>query len=188
MRAARVAGAALSCALALSACATTPPDPPTTTASAGDLRVTVNPAQPFAVRIAPMAKQPMVEGESMSFRLESQRSGYAQLYLLQASGSVLVLAENLAVRSRDERVFPGPVDGFDLRVRPPAGVDNALLVVTAQPFPAILGPAAAAAKPGPVLAPLPRDAFVDRLGTALARLHPDAWNSAMTSTEVLVRK
>lgn len=177
-------------ALALGACQTTQATAPSVSAPApaSDIRKVINSKQPFAVTIAAPEKQPLIQGESAVFRLDSQRGGFAQLYLLRASGSVLVLAENLPIRARDPRRFPDRFDGFDLKAQRPPGVDTAVLVVTARPFAPGLGPAERPTKPQPVASPLDRDAFVERLGAALDRLHPDEWNGAMATVEVLARK
>lgn len=185
-------GFVMSGALALGACQTTqvaaPVAAPLGASSIADVRNVINPKQPFAVNVAGPENQPLLQGEAAAFKLDSQRDGFAQLYLLRASGGVLLLAENLPVKARDLRRFPNKSDGFELKAQRPPGVDVAVLVVTAQPFASGLGPAARPAKPQPVLSPLGRDAFVERLGSALKQLHPDDWNGAMTTVEVLARK
>lgn len=177
--------------LILGACAGTPvpPERPAAPAPAlTDLPLPINQRRPFAVRIVPSAPQPMVEGEAARFHLTSERTGFAQVHLLRASGTVLVLAENLPIKGLIPRWFPSAADGFDLTARAPAGIDTALLVVTAVPFTTGLGTATVQRRPGPVRSPLNAAAFLDRLNRGLQDLHPDQWNSASAPVEVLVRQ
>lgn len=177
--------------LVLSACSSVPTggDPAASPAPrpAGFDRL-VNPKPSFSVKITGPEKQPVIQGETLAFRLVSQKDGFGQLYLFRASGDVQVLAENLPVKAGVQRVFPDSTDRFELKAERPPGMDTALLVVTAKAFTPEPGLAERPAKPLPAPSPLRRPAFIERLGGALDQLHPDEWSGARTSVDVLVRK
>ena len=88
----------------------------------------------FSVGLVPTVAPPVVVGTPLAFRLSSGASGFGHLYLISATGDVLVLAENLPVAAGAQVAYPRPEDGVEIRAQAPAGVDRLVLLVTRQPF------------------------------------------------------
>ena len=159
-----IAGAAL-----LGGCAATMPAPVGLTA-APQVAVDYNTASPFSVGVVPNRAPPVRIGEELGFTLSASASGYGHLYLLNASGAVLVLAENMPVTGGAQAVFPAPGGGFIFRASPPAGVERILFLVTRQPFAGFGGGAS-----GPVQLPVKASEFVENLNAATGNFPGQRW-------------
>lgn len=138
-----------------------------------------NPAATFSVGVFPTGAASIRIGDTVGFALYSSAAGYGQVYLLNTSGKVVALAENLPVAARERAAFPAPGAGFVLRASPPAGVERVLFLVTRAPFAGFAGPAA-----GPVTLAGTADAFVGRLAATVAALPGDGWAAAETRIEI----
>ena len=172
--AAAIAGAAL-----LGGCAAKMPAPVGLTA-APQVTVVYNTASPFSVGIVPNRAPPVRIGEELGFTLSASASGYGHLYLLNASGGVLVLAENMAVAGGAQAAFPAPGGGFIFRASPPAGVERVLFLVTRQPFAGFGGGAS-----GPVQLPVKAHEFVMNFNVATGKLPRQGWVVAETRVEIV---
>ena len=170
----------LATAAALAGCAGTMPAPVGLTA-APEAAAVYNTASPFSVGVLPTRTPPVRLGDVLGFTLSTSSSGYGHLYLINASGAVLVLVENLPVAAGAQAMFPGPDKGFTFRASPPAGVERVLFLVTRQPFAGFGGSAAG----GPVqLAVRARD-FIAQLNAATGQLPSQGWALAETRIEIV---
>ena len=180
----------LAATVALAGCAgmagTTSPasgtPPATAPQTASQAAVTQNPAAPFSAGVAPIGSSPLRLGDPVSFILTTSTAGYGHLYMLNASGKVVALAENLPMAPGARILFPPPGAKFTIRARPPAGTDRVLFLVTRQPFPGLGGGGAGAA---PVTLTMPGDAFIANLNAATARLPGNGWVLAEIRVEVV---
>ena len=152
------------------------PAPIGQTAAPG-MAVDYNAAAPFSVGIVPNRAPPVRIGDELGFTLSASATGYGHLYLLNASGAVLVLAENVPVAGGAQSVFPPPGGGFTFRASPPAGVERVLFLATRQPFKGFGGGAV-----GPVQLPVKAHKFITDLNTATGQLPRQGW--ALTETRV----
>ena len=166
---------------AIAGCTGTMPSPVGMTA-APTASVVYNAAAPFSVGIVPDRAPPVRIGDELGFTLSSSEAGYGHLYLLTASGAVLVLAENMPLAAGAQTAFPQPDAGFRFRAQPPAGVERLLFLATRQPFAGFGGGAAAA---GPVQVAVDAHAFVSRLNEATGRLPERSWALAETRIEIV---
>ena len=166
---------------AIAGCAGTMPSPVGMTA-APTASVVYNAAASFSVGIVPDRAPPVRIGDELGFTLSSSEAGYGHLYLLTASGAVLVLAENLPLAAGAQTAFPRPDAGFRFRAQPPAGVERLLFLATRQPFAGFGGGAAAA---GPVQVAVDAHAFVSRLNEVTGRLPERSWALAETRIEIV---
>lgn len=162
--------------LAFSGCGPTKPAPIGLTAAPATA-VVYNPTAAFSVGVVPNRAPPVRIGEELGFKLSASAAGYGHLYLINASGAVLVLVENLAVTSGTQAQFPGPSGGFTFRAIPPAGVERVLFLVTRQPFQGFGGSAS-----GPVQLAVRAQEFLRNLNEATASLSGGDW--ALTETRV----
>ena len=135
---------------------------------------------PFSVGIIPNRVPPVRIGDEVGFLLSASTTGYGHLYLISASGGVLVLAENLVVNDGGQTEFPAPESGFTLRASPPAGHERVLFLMTRQPFKGFGGGTS-----GPVQLPLRENDFISDLNAATRLLPDSAWTLAETSVEVV---
>ena len=180
----------LAATVALAGCAgmagTTSPasgtPPATAPQTASQAAVTQNPAAPFSAGVAPIGSSPLRLGDPVSFILTTSTAGYGHLYMLNASGKVVALAENLPVAPGAHTLFPAPDAGFTIRARPPVGTDRVLFLVTRQLFPGFGGAGAAGA---PVELTVQGGAFIANLNAATARLPGNGWALAETRVEVV---
>ena len=170
---------AIIAAVALIGCAGTMPAPVGLTA-APETAVHYNAAATFSVGIVPNRAPPVRIGDALGFTLSTSATGYGHVYLLNASGAVLVLAENLLVTDGAQTVFPAPGGGFNLQATPPAGVERVLFLVTRQPFAGFGGGA-----PGPIQLPVMAQKFVMELNAATAQLPKYSWALAETRVEIV---
>ena len=176
-----LAGAGLLATFLLSGCTPRMPAPPGLTAAA-HTGVTYNSAAPFSVGVIPTNAPPVRIGEEVGFRLSTSRDGYGQVYLLNASGAVLVLAQNLPLKDGVERVFPALEDGFRFRASPPAGVERVLLLVTRQPF---VGFNVGSPSGGPVQLSIRAHDFIIELNAATALLPDQDWALVENRVEII---
>ena len=112
--------------------------------------------------------------------LSASDTGYGHLYLLNASGGVLVLAENLLVAGGAQTVFPTPGSGFTLRASPPAGMERVVFLMTRQPFRGFGGGAS-----GPVQLPVQARDFIMELNEATGQLPEQGWVVTETRVEIV---
>ena len=164
---------------AIAGCTGTMPSPVGMTA-APTASVVYNNAAPFSIGIVPDRAPPVRIGDELGFTLSSSEAGYGHLYLLTASGAVLVLAENMPLAAGAQTAFPQPDAGFRFRAQPPAGVERLLFLATRQPFAGFGGGAA-----GPVQVAVDAHAFVSRLNEATGRLPERSWALAETRIEIV---
>ena len=141
-----------------------------------------NPTPPFSAGVFPTAAPPHRLGDEIGFTLTTDTAGYGHLYLLNASGTVVALVENLPVAAGVQATFPLPGGAYKLRASPPAGTERVLFLVTRERFAGFSGGAAASA---PVTLGVGAAAFVKNLNAATARLASDGWALAETRLEVL---
>ena len=167
---------------AMSPTSGSPPNAPAPAAAASQAVVAQNPSAPFSAGVSPIGSTPLRLGDPVSFLLSTSTAGHGHLYMLNASGKVVALAENLPVAPGAPILFPAPDAGFIIRARPPAGTDRVLFLVTRQPFQGFGG---AGASNAPVTLTMPGDAFIANLNAATARLPGNGWALAETRVEVV---
>ena len=165
--------------VALGGCVATRPSPTELTA-APEMSVNYNAEAPFSVGIVPSRAPPVRIGDELGFTLSASETGYGHLYLLNASGGVLVLAENLTVIGGAQTMFPAPGSGFTFRASPPAGVDRVVLLMTRQPFRGFGGGAG-----GPVQIPVKARKFIADLNAATGQLPAQGWILVETRVEIV---
>ena len=151
-------------------------------AIASQAAVTQNPGAPFSAGVGLIGSSPLRLGDPVFFTLSTSATGHGHLYILNASGTVVALAENLSVAPDAPVVFPAPDAGFTIRARPPVGTNRVLFLVTSQPFPGFGGAGAAGT---PVTLTVQGDAFIANLNAATARLPGNGWTLAETRVEVV---
>ena len=148
--------------------------------AAPELAVALNDEAPFSVGIIPNRAPPVRIGDELGFMLSASDTGYGHLYLLNASGGVLVLAENLLVAGGAQTVFPTPGSGFTFRASPPAGMERVVFLMTRQPFRGFGGVAS-----GPVQLPVQARDFIMELNEATGQLPEQGWVVTETRVEVV---
>ena len=163
----------------LGGCQGTMPAPVGLTAAPGSA-VVYNAASPFSVGIVANRAPPLRIGDELGFTLSASATGYGHLYLLNASGAVLVLAENVSIAGGAQAAFPTPGGGFTFRASPPAGVERVLFLVTRQPLAGFGGGARA-----PVQLPVKAQAFITDLNAATRQLPRRDWAMAETRIEIV---
>ena len=177
----------LAATVALAGCAgmagTTSPasgaPPATAPQTASQTAVAQNPAAPFSAGVGLIGASPLRLEDPVFFTLSTSATGHGHLYLLNTSGTVVALAENLSVAPDAPVVFPAPDAGFTIRARPPVGTNRVLFLVTRQPFRGFGGAGA------PVTLTVQGDAFIANLNAATARLPGNGWALAETRVEVV---
>lgn len=148
--------------------------------AAPEMAVALNDEAPFAVGIIPNRAPPVRIGDELGFMLSASQTGYGHLYLINASGGVLVLVENLPVAGGAQTVFPAPGSTFTLRASPPAGVERVVFLMTRQPFRGFGGGAS-----GPVQIPVRAQDFIGSLNAATGQLPEQGWVLAETRVEIV---
>ena len=149
-------------------------------ATAPEMSVALNDEAPFSVGIVPNRAPPVRIGDELGFVLSASETGYGHLYLLNASGGVLVLAENLVVTGGAQTAFPAPGSGFTFRATPPAGVERVLFLMTRQPFRGFGGGAGS-----PVQIPVQARDFIMDLNEATGHLPGQGWAMAEMQVEIV---
>ena len=165
--------------IALGGCLPTPTKPPGLTA-APDTAVDHNAAVPFSVGVIPNRAPPVRIGDELAFILSANATGYGHVYLLNASGGVLVLTENLPMAADRQTVFPAPGGTFKFRATPPAGMERVIFMMTRQPFRGFGGGAS-----GPVQIPMQAQDFIDDLNEATGQLPEHGWAVAEARVEIV---
>ena len=145
--------------------------PPGLTAGPGS-SVVCNSAAPFTVGVIPTRAPRTRFGHKLAFRLNTSTCAYRQLYLLTASGDVLVLTQNLPLDADTETVYPDPDTGLVLRASPPAVEERLLFLVTIQPFE---GFGKVSATGTPLQLAMRVDAFIRDLNAATHHLPEAGW-------------
>ena len=154
---------------------------PAGTPQPGVATVAQPPAAAFSAAVAPTRPSPLRLGDDVSFSLSTTAAGYGNLYLLNTSGKVVALTENLYVAPGAPVQFPPPRSGFTLRASPPVGPNRVLFLVTSLPFPGFGGGNVTSA-PAPLA--VQADAFVAQLNTATAQLPANSWALAEARVDV----
>ena len=149
-------------------------------AAAPEMSVALNDEAPFSVGIIPNRAPPVRIGDELGFVLSASETGYGHLYLLNASGGVLVLAENLVVTGGAQTAFPAPGSGFTFRATPPAGVERVLFLMTRQPFRGFGGGAGS-----PVQLPKQTRDFITELNEATRQLPGQGWAMEELQVEIV---
>ena len=167
--------------IVLGACQSTPTRP---VAVAADVNVSANADAAFAVGVVPTSAPPIRIGAPIGFRLSSSLAGLGHLYLIDATGTVTVLAENLQVPAGSQLDFPGSAAGFTIAATQPAGVNRVILLVTLGPF-AGFANTQGAPLAGPVPLTLAAEEFLRRLDAATERLPDASWATAETRVQVV---
>lgn len=165
--------------LGISGCVATTPTVQDLTA-APEMAVALNDQAPFSAGIIPNRAPPVRIGDELGFLLSASETGYGHLYLLNASGGVLVLAENLLVAGGAQTAFPTPGSGFTFRANPPAGTERVLFLMTRQPFRGFGGGANS-----PVQIPVQARDFIMELNSATGQLPGQGWVVAETRVEIV---
>ncbi len=127
----------------------------------------------IAVSLLPMTPSIVSVGQPVAFQLSANTSGFAHLYVLDASGKVQVWLENVPIEAHE--VLRYPLQGSIVRASPPGGDETILLVVTQQPFNGFLG---SEESYRPFVLPYPRQRFRQALMAKTSRLRHD-WGAAM---------
>lgn len=160
-------------------CVGTMPAAPGKTAAPG-MAVALNDEAPFAVGVIPNRAPPVRIGDELGFMLSASETGFGHLYLLNASGGVLVLVENLLVAGGAQTMFPAPGSTFTFRASPPAGVERVVFLMTHQPFRGFGGGAS-----GPVQLPVQARDFIMQLNAATRQLPGQGWVVAEVRVEIV---
>ena len=163
------------------ACRSTPSAP---VAVAGNVDVSGNPAAPFAVGVVPTLAPPIRVGTPIGFRLSSSLAGLGHLYLINATGTVSVLAENLPLAAGAQVDFPDAAAGFTIAATQPVGVNRVVLLVTLD---RVAGFANTQGMPltSPVPLTLEAEEFLRRLDDLTEELPGASWATAETLVQVV---
>ena len=175
-------GLGLSGVLAFAAgCQSTPSAP---VAVAGEVDVSGNPAAPFAVGVVPTLASPIRVGTPIGFRLSSSLAGLGHLYLINATGAVGVLAENLPLEAGAQVDFPSAAAEFAIEATQPAGINRVVLLVTLD---RIAGFANTQGMPlmNPVPLTLEAEEFLRRLDDLTGELPEASWATAEARVQVV---
>lgn len=172
-------GAALAAVVGLGGCAGQMPAPIGLTAASGTT-VVYNRSAAFSVGVVPNRAPPVRIGDEVGFALSASRPGYGHLYLLNASGAVLMLVENLDMAEGAQTIFPTPGSGFTFRASPPPGVERILFLVTRQPFRGF-----GDGVEGPAQFPATAREFIIELNAATGKLPARDWALAEARIEVV---
>lgn len=125
---------------------------------------------PFAVSLVPTVPVPIRLGTELGFRLSSSTAGYGNLYVIDPSYQVQVLAENLPLAAGSLE-YPSS-QGFTLLAAQPVGFNRAIMLVTRQPF---RGFSSNATLTSPVSLAIDGRDFVRQLNDATEPLPRLAW-------------
>ena len=148
--------------------------------AAPETTVEYNTEASFSVGVVPNRAPPVRIGDELGFTLSSSATGYGHLYLLNASGAVLILAENLPLAGGGQAAFPVPGGGYSFRASPPAGVERIIFLATKQPFQGFGGAAR-----GPVQLSVTAQKFIVQMNAATDQLPDGSWAVAEARVEIV---
>lgn len=153
-------------------------------AVAGDVNVSGNPAAPFAVGVVPTLAPPIRIGAPIGLRLSSSLAGLGHLYLIDATGTVYVLTENLPLGAGAQIDFPVAESGFTIAATRPAGVNRVVLLVTLDRI-AGFANTQGMALTSPVSLTLEAEEFLRRLDDLTGELPEASWATSETRVQVV---
>jgi hypothetical protein len=96
------------------------------------LALSQRPHKPVVVSLIPTGPSVLKVGMPIGFKLESSASGYAHLYVLDASGKSQGWLENIRIRSHHPMTYP--LGGYVVRASPPSGDETILFIVSRKPI------------------------------------------------------
>lgn len=151
--------------------------------SASNSSLNGNAQAPFSIGIAPSKASPISLGDELDFQLSSSIPGYGHLYLLNASGNVLVLAENMQLGAVNRANYPGEYSPFTIRANPPLGTERIIFMLTLQPF-AGFAQTGGVALINPVKLNMSPEEFISTINQATLAFPTSQW--ALTETRVRI--
>lgn len=86
------------------------------------------PGRAVTASLSPIGPSVVPVGTPIRFRITSNRSGFGHLYIVNTSGKVLMLVENIPLKAN--RPHDLPRGGVVLRAAPPVGDNQILFLVT----------------------------------------------------------
>lgn len=95
------------------------------------------PVLPVNVSLMPVGPSVVPVGSRIRLRIQSNNNGFGHLYVANASGKVVLLAENLPLRAN--RALDLPRGGMILRASPPTGDNVVHFLATRTRFPGFAG-------------------------------------------------
>ena len=179
-RALLLPGALLAAGLA-SGCVGTAQSPVGLTAAPSAV-VDQNPDATIVAGIVPDRAPPVAIGDNIGLKLSASADAYGHLYLMNASGRVFVLVENLRLPANVQVRYPEDNAGQTLRAQPPAGVERVVLLVTRHRF---AGFSQGAAASGPVQIAVGAREFVSDLNAATRQLPKEDWTIMETRLQII---
>ena len=148
------------------------------------VQVAANASAAFAVGVAPTLAPPVAVGTPVGFRLSSSEAGYGHLFLINADGGVMTLAENLPLAAGAQVDYPRSGDGIQVVASAPAGIERLILLVTRQPFVGFAGNQGGALT-RPVTLASTAESFLRELNAATEKLPAASWAVAETNVQVV---
>lgn len=133
---------------------------------------------PVMVGLSPVGPSVLKIGSVIRFRVSSNQAGYGHLYITNASGNVVMIAENLRIKAG--RSLDLPRDGVVLRAAPPIGDNSVLFLATRDRFSGFAGGRATTT---PTDLQVTGEGFLATLKTTLAEIPRDCWGY----TDVVIR-
>ena len=141
-----------------------------------------NPDATIVAGLVPDRAPPVAIGDEIGFSISANADAYGHLYLLNASGRVFVLVENLPLPANVQVRYPGDHAEYALRAQPPAGVERVVLLVTKHRF---AGFSQGAAASGPVQIAVDARRFVSDLNAAARQLPDEDWTVVETRLQII---
>lgn len=136
------------------------------------------PSSPVMVGLSPVGSSVLKMGSVIRFRVSSNHTGYGHLYITNASGNVVLIAENLRIKGG--RPIDLPRDGVVLRAAPPIGDNDVLFLATRDRFSGFAGGKTTTT---PTDLQVSGEGFLATLKSSLAEIPRDRWGY----TDVIVR-
>lgn len=95
------------------------------------------PVLPVNVSLMPVGPSVLPVGSRIRLRIQSNNNGFGHVYVANASGKIVLLAENLPLRA--DRSLDLPRGGMILRASPPTGDNVVHFLATRSRFPGFAG-------------------------------------------------
>lgn len=150
--------------------------------SATDILLAETSRPGFAISLIPIGTGTLTYGQTIRFRISSERDGYAHLYSIDPQGHSRAWTENLPLHGGSSVDFPLAVDNLIMRAGPPAGDEKIILFVTEQAFKGFSGQKGGRLKL-PVSLPIDGPQLERELGGAARRQPDQSW----ARTELILR-